>query len=241
MTRAILYRHWLEVRGKLIAGGIVGILLSILDVAAVSFGTQPGSEGFPLVAHIWLSGVAALFAGLFLGGTGIRTDTIEPGHPSLYYTLTLPVSRFALIWTRSAIALAATLALFAAMLVAVLIALLTTGLGVPPGEMAKASLLIGLLAVPLQAVVGLLAPMWDDRLRPLALALALSVVAFSVIAYLNYDPGDLPWLVLGLPWLAPAMAFIGSPPDPWHALGAAVLIVALSLSISTLIARRRDF
>jgi ABC-type transport system involved in multi-copper enzyme maturation permease subunit len=174
-----------------------------------------------------------VLAVLLLGGTGVRTDLV-PGHPSLYYTLTLPVSRFALIWSRFAIALAATVALFAGLLAAALVALLMTGQAASVGEIVKSSLLIGLFAVALQTVVGLLIPMWDDRLGPWAFVIVFVVVILSVGAYFNEDTEA--W-----PWLAPLMAFIASPPAPWNVLGGAVLIVALSLSIAALMVRKKDF
>ena len=98
----------------------------------------------PWAAHTWVSTGAAVIVGIFLAGTGIRTNGFQPGHRSMYYTLTLPISRFGLIWTRFASACAAVYVLFAAMLVLDCAVLLVMRQPVPLGPMAMSSFLAGL-------------------------------------------------------------------------------------------------
>lgn len=239
MTPAILYRHWLEMRGVLVAAGVVVALLSMFNLVAFSLVPMgwTGAEPFvPRVDHNWSSGAAALFVGLLLGGTGVRTGVFEPGHPSLYYTLTLPASRFALIWTRLALACAATAALFTVMLVVNGLALRLTGHGVSPGAMAASSFLAGLLAVAMQAALGLLLPLWDERLAPWAIAAVVVAVVLSVGNVANDNTAA--W---SYGWAPTAITFIAGPPASWSgAVGALALIVAASLSIAAFITRRKD-
>src|SRR6185437_11333611 len=102
----------------------------------------------PWAAHTWASAGAAIIVGIFLAGTGVRTNGFQPGHPSMYYTLTLPISRFELIWTRFASACVAVYVLYAATLVADCAILLVMRQQVPLGPMAVSGFLAGLLVVP---------------------------------------------------------------------------------------------
>ena len=240
MTRAIWYRHWLEIRFAATVAGIAVGLLCLLHVTVVSLGATgapPEPDRIPwLVGYAWSFGAAALFAGLLLGGTGIRTGGLEPGHPSLYYTLTLPASRFGLIWTRFAVAAAAAAALLAAMLTAGAVALLVTGQDVPVGVLAASGIRAGLLAVALQAVVGLLLPLWDARLGPLAFVAV--VVAGLVSAGNVFNDNTAAWTY---GWTPAALAFIAGRPVSWGVAGVLALMVAASLSLAALSARRKDF
>lgn len=240
MTRAILYRHWLEMRGGLAAAGVVVALVSMFNLVAFSLVPIAWANAERVASsidHNWSSGAAALFLGLFLGGTGLRTNSFPPGHPSLYYTLTLPASRFALICTRLVVACAATAALFAAMLVVNGLALLVTGHGVPLGAMAASSFLAGLIAVTIQAVLGLLLPLWDERLAQWAIAVGFVAIAFSVTNVANDNTAT--W---SYDWIPAAITFIASPPATWSgAVGALALIIVASVSVASLIARRKDF
>ncbi len=237
MTRAIWYRHWLEIRFPVTIAGIVVALLCLLAVTVVWLGAAgPPREldRSPWVAgHIWSSGAVVLFLGLLLWGSGVRTA----GHPSLYYTLTLPAARFTLIWTRFAVGAAATAALFAALLAAGAAALLVAGRGAPLGAMATTSVLAGLLAVSLQAVL-LLLSLWDTE-RLGAPTLTSGVVVGSFVGWSlgkvisdNTEPYDLTPAVLSV---------IASQTAPWNIAGVLVLIVAASLCLAAVTARRRDF
>ena len=233
MTRAIWYRHWLEIRFRVTIAGIAAALLCLLPVRAALLGAAgppPELDRSPWVAeHIRSSGTL-LLASLVLWGTGVRTGIVAADHPSLYYTLTLPAARFTLIWTRFVVGAAATAALFAALLTAVAAALLLAGRGASLGAMALTSVLAGLLAVALQAV-GILASLWDVD-RPGGLAsrtyLVLGVVVGVFIAANTKIE------------VALESVFVNQT-APWSIAGVLVVIVAASLSLAAVTARRRDF
>ena len=240
MTRAIWYRHWLEIRFKVTIAGIAVALLCLLPVTVVltgAAGPPPELDRSPwVVSHVWSSG-AVLFVSLVLWGTGVRTGIMAPDHPSLYYTLTLPAARFTLIWSRFVVGAAATASLFAALLAAGAAALLVAGRSAPLGAMAATSVLAGLLAVALQAVI-LLLSLWDtDRLGPASsngVLVGGTIVGLSLgrVISANTEPFALTPAVLSV---------IASRTAPWSIAGVLVLIVAASLCLAAVTARRRDF
>ena len=235
MTHAIWYRHWLEIRFRVTISAIVAALLCLLPVRAALLGATgppPELDRFPWVAeHIRSSGTLLVFS-IVLWGNGVRTGIVAPEHPSLYYTLTLPAARFTLIWTRFAVGAAATAALFAALLTTLAAALLVAGRGDPLGAMAATSVLAGLLAVALQAVI-LLLSLWDtdtDRLGIPASVLFLGIVAGVVIsANTEFEVAS------------SLEAVITNQAAPWSVAGVLVLIIAASLCLAAVTARRRDF
>jgi hypothetical protein len=176
----IWYRHWIEIRSGLCVAAVFMTLMCLLFLVEVFGGTSSyahtgqivsalnaltpqlaamGPERFlPWGAHTWASAAAAVMVGIFLAGTGIRTNGFQPGHLSMYYTLTLPISRFELMWTRFVSACAAVYVLFAGMLVVDCAILLMMRQPVPFGRMALSSFLAGLFAVAAMAVFQVLVP-----------------------------------------------------------------------------------
>ena len=106
----IWYRHWMEMRSGLCVAAILMALMSLLFPIVVGGSTgwyaQSGriikeldaltphltamgpAHFLPWGAHTWACVVAAVMVGIFLAGTGIRTNGFQPGHASMYYTLT---------------------------------------------------------------------------------------------------------------------------------------------------------
>jgi len=239
----IWYRHWIEMRGGVrVAAGcmVVACLLFSLVVsgstswyaktgriiielnALIPQLTEVGPARFmPWGAHTYASAAAAVMVGLFLGGTGIRTNGFQPGHLSMYYTLTLPISRFELIWTRFASASAALYVLFAAMLVVDCAILILMRQPVPLGPMAVSSFLAGFLVVPVMAVFGVLVPLWKEQVSGLLFALAIGAAVH---------------------WAWPSiLIFAGSQDIPWLSIGAIILITGAALSSAAILARRQEF
>jgi hypothetical protein len=238
----IWYRHWIEMRGGLCVA--VGCMAAacLLFAAAVGGSTswyaQSGriisefqalvprltamgpARFLPWAAHTWVSAGAAVFVGIFLAGTGIRTNGFQPGHLSMYYTLTLPISRFDLIWTRFASSCAAVYALFAAMLVIDCAVLFIMRQPVPLGPMALSSFLAGLLVVPAMAVFGVLVPLWKEQ--------AGGLLYVAVAAAFQWA------------W-APLLRFAGSPGIPWLSIGLIFLVTGAALSAAAVLARHQDF
>jgi hypothetical protein len=239
----IWYRHWIEMRGGLRVAAVFMALMCLLFPVAVRGGTnwyahsgriiselnaltpQLAAMGparfLPWGAHTWVSAWAAIIVGIFLAGTGIRTNGFQPGHPSMYYTLTLPISRFELIWTRFASACAAVYVLFAAMLVIDCAVLLIMRQPVPLGPMALSSFLAGLLVVAAMAVFGVLIPLWKEQVSALLFVLAISAA--------------IQWA-----W-APILRFAGSLDIPWLWIGAIFMVTGAALSTAAILARHEEF
>ena len=238
MTRAIWYRHWLEIRFPVTIAGIAVALLCVIHVTVVSLGATAALESHRvagIAGPIWSSGAAVLLLGLLLWGTGVRTGISAPGHPSLYYTLTLPAARFTLIWTRLAVAAAAIAVLFAALLTAGVVALLVTGRGVPLGAMAASAVLAVLVAVALQAVM-LLLSLWNEQLAPIVFTAGFFAFMWSLGNVVNDNTTALTYR-----WALAARSVLAGDAPPWSVAGVLVLIVAASLCLAAVTARRQDF
>jgi hypothetical protein len=102
--------------------------------------------------------------------------------------------------------------------------------------MAASSALAGLLAVAIQAVLGLLLPLWDERLGPIASVAVFVAAVMSISAGFN-DNTDA-W---SYEWAPAALTFIAGQPVQWSAVWGLTLIVAGALPMAALIARRKDF
>jgi len=239
---SLWYRHWLEIRGGLsvaLAGVTIlcffypimlhgssswfaesGRVISELSALAPELPAMGPDRFFPWGVHVQLSTVAALIAGIFLAGTGIRTNDWSPRHPSVYYTLMLPVSRFEMIWTRFATACAAAFLLFAVMLILDSAALLAMGHTVPLGPMAQSSFFAGLLVVLIMAAFGLL-NLWDDR--PVGTIWVMAIIAAF---YWKWTP---------------ASDLVAGTSVPWTVVAVIVGSITATQFLSALIARKRDF
>jgi hypothetical protein len=233
-TSAVFYRHWLEIRGGLVFLGIVTSIASLIAFAALMSSAGSGQDPFALSTHAWMTAIVALLAAIVVTGSGIRTNGFQPGHTSLQYTLTLPVSRSAWILTRFAAGLAGTIAPVAVLLVVDVVGFLVAGNDPPIGRMLHASVTIGLVAVLAGAVCGILLPIWRDWMQTLgATAIFVGMVLYASNALNDYSlhPG----------WPRPIVALLESPPDALVLTGATVLIVAGLVSLAVAIARRQDF
>jgi len=212
---AVWYRHWLEHAGAvLVALGSV-VFLGVAFVLAV---TVVGRD--PSVAHAFYAALAAWILPLFLHGTGVRTNDLLPGHPSLLYTLTLPVPRSRLVLTRFAVACVSGALLQGLLLVVDTVATALLGHSVPVGAMATASLLATVLLLAVVAVIGVV-NLWDDRL-------AQWVVLMAIIG-------------LALGGFVRTTGLIGSAVVPWTAVGVTGAVAVASVALTTLIARTREF
>jgi len=239
----IWYRHWIEMRGGLrVAAGCMAaacLLFTLVVSGSTSWYAKSGrviielnalvpqlaamgsARFLPWGAHTYACAAAAIIVGIFLAGTGIRTNGFQPGHPSMYYTLSLPISRFELIWTRFASACAAVYVLFAAMLVVDCAILLLRGQPVPFGPMAVSSFLAGLLVVTSMAVLGVLIPLWKEQVSGLVFVLAITA-AFQ--------------------WAWPTiLRFAGSQDIPWLSISVILLVTSAALPAAAVLARRQEF
>jgi hypothetical protein len=227
MLGATLYRHWLELRFLVLA--TLGPWLVLCVVTAFLVVALPPAIS-PLQVHAWALSLAVVLAGLVFGGTGIRSG-LEIAHRSVYYTLTLPVSRFTLAWTRLGTAAAIALALVFGVFIAAVVALWSTGRDVPLGSLA-ASMLLGLaVAVSIQALVGLVLPLVTERFGPALLSMMPVVVILSIARTL--EDRSTGW--------AHVVRFLEFQPERWDLIGALLLVIVCSLVTAAVLVRVRDF
>jgi hypothetical protein len=218
---ATLYRHWLELRSPLRMVAVPGgILLALADMSMLlSWGADSA-----LHVHAACSLLAALLAGITCGGSGVRT--VIPGHPSsIAYTLTLPVPRFRLIWTRSIVSVLAGAVSTAPVLLATLLFWALADSSFPIRAVVTTSLMCGLIVIATQAVFALVLPLWRD-------GLGLWAVIAVFIANVSSPAIRSSWST-GVTSIVPPVSPI--------LVGVLVLIAVLSLPLASFIATRRDF
>lgn len=171
----IWYRHWLEMRWRLLLAGLVAVGLGSATSTAVTIEDAGGifaglretglaqtlgtSDLLLWVAFVSRISTLMVGVGLVLGGNGFRTwypDRWGPNDAGTQFTLSLPVSRFRLLWTRHAAtwisgALAVLLALGAQCAV-----LWWEGRSVPLAPMAISSAVVACILLAWTTVMGAL-------------------------------------------------------------------------------------
>ena len=219
---ATLYRHWLELRSPLrIVAVPGGILLALADMVML---LNRGADS-ALHVHGGCSVIAALLAGITCGGSGVRTAGLMPGHPSISYTLTLPVPRFRLIWTRAIVSALAAAVVTAPVFLATVLFWAVADSSFSIGAVVTTSLMCALLVIATQALFGLVLPMWNENLGPLAVAAAFLAIVFSPTVRSSWSTG----LTSIVPPVSPIL------------VATLALIALLSLPFASFIATRRDF
>jgi hypothetical protein len=227
MLAATLYRHWLELRLPVLA--TLGPWLALCAITAFFVVAVP-PEISPVQVHAWALSMAVVLAGLVFGGTGLRSG-LEIAHRSVYYTLTLPVSRFMLAWTRLGIGAAIAFALIFGVFVAVVAALWSVGRVVPIRELAASMLLGVAAAASTQALVGLVLPLVTERFSPALLSLIPAGVMLAIVRTL--DDGSTGW--------AHVVRFLEFQPERWDLIGALMVVIVSSLLMAAVLVRVRDF
>lgn len=229
-SSAIWYRHWLEmIRGGVVLVFLLTPVLVVADLVLMAWigGGNPLTDSMApdaqvvLPAHLWVCVATALVMWILMGGTGIRTNTFDGGHKSLYYTLTLPIARFDLVWTRYAAGCGAAVLVFFALLLGDSLIALAWGGEVPFGAMTLVSILGCLLLCALLAPLGSLLPLIGEAAGPWVVSL---VLVFGV----------------GEAWPL-ASRFVGSPTVPWIGIGWLVLLISASVSACALVVQKKDF
>lgn len=225
MLRFLLYRHWLELRFLVLAAIAPWIgLCALTALVAVSPDVPPAA------VHAWALSIGAVAAGLAFGGTGIRAG-LETGHRSFYYTLTLPVSRFTLGWTRLCAGAGVAFVFVLGILVACAVALWVAGREVPLGSMAVSMLLGLLVAVGIQASVGLVLPLVTERFSPAL----MSLIPFGVIVEIGRTAND-----RSTGWMQ-VVRFLEFDPSRWDVLVLLLLSLPASLVTAVVLMRIREF
>jgi hypothetical protein len=227
MLGATLYRHWLELRFLVLA--TLGPWLALCAVTAFLVASLTPAIS-PVLVHAWALSMTVVIAGLVFGGTGIRSG-LEIAHRSVYYTLTLPVSRFMLTWTRLCAAAAIAFALVFGVFIAVVAALWAAGHAVPLRALA-ASMLVGFAAgVTSQALVGLVLPLVTERFSPALVTLIPVVVILAIVR--TVDDRSTGWVHV--------VRFLEFQPERWDLVGALLVVTICSLLTAAVLVRVRDF
>jgi hypothetical protein len=227
MLRATLYRHWLELRFLVLA--TLGPWLALCAMTAFLAVAVPPALS-PVHVHAWALSLVVVLAGVVFGGTGIRSG-LESAPRSVYYTLTLPVSRFMITWTRLCTAAAIALALVLGVFLVVVAALWSAGQEVPLRALAASMLLALAAAATTQAVGGLLLPLVTERFSPALLSLIPAGVMLAILRTL--DDGSTGWVHV--------VRFLEFQPARWDLIGALLLVIAGSLATAAVLVRVRDF
>ena len=204
----IWYRHWLELRTGLLVMAGLSLLIALTDTGPfrfLEFGqalteTRLGQTiGDQVLVWAEFAGRIPFFifvAALTLAGAGFDS-LLQPAGATVAYTLTLPVSRIRLIWTRLAVALAATVLAGVLLSAGGAAVPLARGHGIPIVPVAQ-SLALGVPpAAALLAVMGALVTMLGYRWTWLAYLVLYPPTLLS-IGYIVAGParGDAPWLSL---------------------------------------------
>lgn len=226
MLGATLYRHWLELRFLVLA--TLGPWLTLCAVTAFLVVAVPTVS--PVQVHAWALSIAVVLAGVVFGGTGIRSG-FEIAHRSVYYTLTLPVSRFMLSWTRLCTAAAIAFALVLGVFLAVTATLWSAGHAIPLRALAASMLLGFAAATTTQALVGLVLPLVTERFSPALVSLIPAGVILAIVRTL--DDRLTGW--------AHVVRFLEFQPERWDLIGALLLITVGSLVTAAVLVRVRDF
>jgi hypothetical protein len=226
----IWYRHWLEIRGVLLWLVISVLLLAGPRANLFRIDDSEPSRSFgremlqsPLghtldedallawaayAERIWTS---AFLAGIFLAGNGFRSLGL-PGSQAIDYTLTLPIARTKIIWTRFTVAFLGALFAGALSLGAHVANLLFEGRPVP------------------------LAPMLESFAFSIPALAAWVAVMGACFTFLGTLWVFLASVLVGLPLFIPVRDAVSASPSrgevPWAALAAFVVLTGLAVAFT---------
>jgi hypothetical protein len=224
----ILYRHWLEMRLRVLMSLLFTVLIMIAFASSITGSTRNypanpallevlGDEAYRVWrGHAVSALVMALTMSLMSASSGIVSYPMSHGglggfgvqaHRSTYLTLSLPVSRRRLFVTRFAAGLVHLCLGFALSLALNCAYLAWTGLPVPLGPMAMASA-AGLLMSVLGSGFICLLVLWVGLGWGTAIGITAAMIAMnrSGIVASNFTPGVVPWEA-GLAAIATAAVF----------------------------------
>jgi hypothetical protein len=181
VTRALWYRHWLDLRSGFYASvvfvGLMAVGYAVAVYGVLDFYGDTGRYArevmqyrpilesaperlIPWILHAQFMTLFALLAPLMLHGSGYasqqRRGVVGADHPSVGFTLTLPVSRFKMVKTRLGAGAAALAALLTASLAGHVVALLVLGKPIAAGPMTATTVLAIVLGVTVLTTITLL-------------------------------------------------------------------------------------
>lgn len=246
MTRMLLYRCWLEVRGRFVASAAVMALLGVATVVRAPE-TIGGLERFhgepvPYALYVWLSlphgyqQFTWILAALLLAMGGLLR---ERALGTAGFTLSLPVARWHIVAARAAVgaAAAAVLALVPLVLVAALSPL--AGYAYPLRPALLLAVLLAGVGMVFYGLGFLLSHLGGGEHTAPAVGIGIVGVLWVLTRLPPFAPYDVFAVMSGKPYLDRHTFYL--PGLPWDALAASLAVFAAMIAASALIARQRDF
>jgi ABC-type transport system involved in multi-copper enzyme maturation permease subunit len=245
----LYYKAWLESRVRFLAAGAVVSLYCFTFVQRARIDFPPALEPMlPYTAHVWrgiYNGLVAVVFVVMAGLLGLGGLERERETRSCAFTLTLPVSRFRLLWPRVVVAMVEMALLTAIPLVVVPWASASIGREYPVIHAIRFAVLFAITGT-VWVSAGVLASIALSgayvSLAASLLAPAICAAVFSGTA-LSAHPLLSPLNVMNgsrLPFLNRVTA-LADGPLPWAALFSCAFISAVLLGVASALAYRRDF
>lgn len=230
------YKGWLETRLRLLVpfGFLAYVLIHFYWFPPV--GAAASTKG---MADMVLFGpMFGAMTAIVLGGAGIHTQPAFQAtkglHGSLFYTLSLPVSRFRLLATRASLGWALSSVAMVALCLVHWAVLPTLGKAASASMMLQQAVVLMVCATGLHAVAVLLATFLEDQWRVFGSALCF---------------GALAWLMESIPGASGINIFramgAGSPlltqTMPWSAMAFSLGLAAILFVMALKIVQRREY
>jgi hypothetical protein len=218
------------VLATLVLGVVFAVIASVGPPASDAGNLRPdaveppaaldGSAVLGWTLHSIFVVLGAIGLGQFIWGNGIRPNSLSANHPSIYHTLSLPVSRTTLVLSRYLFAVGGAAVLMVLMLFLNSVTLRLFGHAVPLAEMGAISLMgfLGLCAIT--AAYGFLGVISDNFAGGLMAIMIVAVAAFAWTPVFGAIAGG---------------PFVSAWAEGFTACAAALLLATVYL------AKRRDF
>jgi hypothetical protein len=247
-TGQLLYKAWLETRGRFIGAAVVVALLGLATVVRAS-ATIAGWERFhageamPYALYVWLSlshgylQFIWIICAILLGLGGLVR---EQARGTAGFTLALPVSRRALVWSRAAVgaAEAAALALLPEAIVALLSPL--AGYDYPFAQALLFALLIAGGGMVFYALGFLLSHLIGGEYAAPGIGLGLAAGYYVVAKLPGMESFNVYGLMTGARYMIGKTYSLGAGYPVWPLLAWAALAAGL-IAVAARLAARRDF
>jgi hypothetical protein len=229
-------KGWYETRIKLLivigAAALLAAMAASDPLPAAASISDQGLDATTLVA-------ASLLAAIVLAGAGVKTQasafrSSKGLHGSMYYTLTLPVTRSRLLGVRATLGLVETAGVHAIVCCAAWLVRSGIRLNVSPADMFKQGVAAFFFVCVVYWLGVFFATFLDDHYQ--TLATMLSLLAFIVIINRVPLPPSFNFLLV----LSQASPLI-THTMPWTGMGVLLALSSLLLLLSVWIVQRREY
>ncbi len=228
------YKNWLETRFRLI---MPAATFALIVVELYSRGVPPAVQVTTMLLMLrFFSALAAVF----LAGAGVRTQggrwmsKVAPG--SMFYTLSLPVSRWRLLAVRASLGMIETTVVTVAMccLVWAMFPIFKTQATL--GDAALSGLIISIGVAGFYSISVVASAFLGDIWQTWASGLVIAALAWI------WSAGRLPvsWDVYRTPVSASPL-FSSAHVMPWHAMGISLVVAAVLLAVAWRVIESREY